>query len=71
VTQTGYRRRQSMTDDDGLEEVFGADFGLDSDDDDKTLKANEREKRMFQSEEDFLQQKKSWTPKVETREVCP
>jgi hypothetical protein len=55
-------------DNDTVEDVFGADFGIDSDDD-AELKEEERGKRTFQSEEDFLQQKQSWTPKVETRQV--
>lgn len=46
--------------------VFGADFGLDSDEE---TKVEEREKRTYQSEADFLAQKRSWTPKVETKEV--
>jgi len=50
--------------------VFGADFGMDSDDEEKTVKEEEREKRTFQSEEDFLQQKREFVPKVETREAC-
>ena len=47
--------------------VFGAEFEFDSDE--EKVKEEEREKRTFQSEEDFLRQKQSWTPKVETREV--
>ena len=50
--------------------IFGASFGLDSDDEgEKALKKEEREKRTFQSEEDFLQQKAGFVPKIETREV--
>ena len=52
--------------------VFGAEFCVDSDEEeDKTLKEEEREKRTFQSEENFLQQKREFVPKVETREVPP
>jgi len=51
--------------DDG-ETVFGADFGLDSDEETKT---DEKVKRTFQSEQDFLAQKRSWTPKIENKEV--
>ena len=54
-----------MTDDDG-DGIFGAEFGLDSDEE---TKVEEKEKRTFQSEEDFLQQKRDWKPKIETREV--
>jgi hypothetical protein len=46
--------------------IFGGDFGLDSDEE---TKVEDREKRTFQSEEDFLAQKRSWTPKIETKEV--
>ena len=50
------------------EDIFaGADFGLDSDE--EKTKEQEREKRTFQSEKDFLQQKQNWNAKVETREV--
>ena len=57
---------------DDVNTVFGAAFGADSDDEgEKTLKKEEREKRTFQSEEDFLQQKKEFVPKVETRDVLP
>jgi len=59
-------------DDDDLNGVFGAEFGVDSDEEEeKTLKEEEREKRTFQTEEDFLQQKREFVPKVETREVRP
>jgi hypothetical protein len=51
--------------DDG-EGIFGGDFGLDSDEE---TKVEDREKRTFQSEEDFQAQKRSWTPKIETKEV--
>ena len=55
------------------QDVFaGADFGLDSDE--EKTKVEEREKRTFQSEKDFLHQKQNWNAKVETREVistCP
>ena len=58
--------------DEDLNGVFGAEFGVDSDEEEeKTLKEEEREKRTFQSEEDFLQQKREFLPKVETREVPP
>lgn len=46
--------------------IFGGDFGLDSDEE---TKVEDREKRTFQSDEDFLAQKRSWTPKTETKEV--
>ena len=56
--------------DEDLNGVFGAEFGVDSDEEEeKTLKEEEREKRTFQSEQDFLQQKRDFVPKVETREV--
>jgi len=56
--------------DEDLNGVFGAEFGVDSDEEEeKTLKEEEREKRTFQSEEDFLQQKRDFVPKVETRDV--
>jgi hypothetical protein len=55
--------------DDGTDGVFGAEFGLDSDEEEKTVRKEEKEKRTFQSEQDFLQQKRDWIPKVETREV--
>jgi hypothetical protein len=45
----------------------GADFGLDSDE--EKTKEEEREKRTFQSEKEFLQQKETWNAKVETKEV--
>jgi len=48
------------------ETVFGTDFGLDSDEE---TKADEKLKRTFQSEQDFLVQKRSWTPKLENKEV--
>ena len=48
------------------ETVFGADFGFDSDDE---TKAEEKLKRTFQSEHDFLAEKRSWTPKIENKEV--
>lgn len=54
-----------MADDDG-DGIFGAEFGLDSDEE---TKIEEKEKRTFQSEEDFLQQKRDWKPKMETKEV--
>ena len=57
-------------DDEDLNEVFGAEFGVDSEEEEeKTLKEEEREKRTFQSEQDFLQQKREFVPKIETREV--
>ena len=46
--------------------IFGAEFCLDSDEE---TKVEEKEKRTFQSEEDFLQQKRDWKPKMETKEV--
>lgn len=55
-----------MTDDGVDAGLFGAEFELDSDDGGKD---DDREKRTFQSEEEFLQQKKEWVPKVENREV--
>lgn len=55
----------AMADDDG-DGVFGAEFGLDSDEE---TKVEEKEKRTFQSEEDFRQQQRDWKPKLETREV--
>ena len=55
----------AMIDDDG-DGIFGAEFGLDSDEE---TKVEEKEKRTFQSEEDFLQQKRDWQPKIETRKV--
>jgi hypothetical protein len=58
--------------DEDLNGVFGAEFGVDTDEEEeKTLKEEEREKRTFQSEQDFLQQKREFVPKVETREVPP
>jgi hypothetical protein len=60
-------RVEAMSNDDA-DGVFGADFGLDSDEEEKSAK-EEKEKRTFQSEEDFLQQKREWIPKVETKQV--
>jgi hypothetical protein len=56
---------ETMADDD-VDGVFGADFGIDSDEE---TKVEEKENRTFQSEKDFLQQKRDWKPKIETKEV--
>jgi hypothetical protein len=59
-----------MATDTNDQEVFTADFGLDSDEEKNIqVKEEEREKRTFQSEKEFLEQKQSWAAKVETREV--
>ena len=60
--------KYAMAEDD-LNGIFGADFGFDSDDGEEKEKEEIKEKRTFQSEEDFLRQKREWTPKVENREV--
>ena len=56
-------------DDTALSDIFSADFGLDSSDEEKTIQESQEQKRTFQSEDDFLRQRKNWTPKLETREV--
>jgi hypothetical protein len=66
------RDKGVMPTDEGQDVFAGADFGLDSDE--EKTKGEEREKRTFQSEKDFLHQKQNWNAKVETREVistCP
>jgi len=47
--------------------IFGADFDFSSEEESSSLP--DREARTFQSEDDFLRQKSSWTPKIENREV--
>jgi len=47
------------------ETIFGANFDFSSEDEAETSK----DSRTFQSQEDFLRQKASWTPKRENRHV--
>lgn len=50
---------------DGIETIFGENFGIDSDAEEE----EDKEKRTQQTEEEFLRQKRGWVPKLENREV--
>jgi hypothetical protein len=51
-----------------MEDQFGGLFSIDIDSD-ACVQEYEKVPRDFQSEEDFLQQRKAWTPKNEVGEV--